>query len=93
MKKFFTVIRQGKIDEVKSILERKSEVISSISTPPPQKDRGGETNRQMYVDDFVPQEDRIDEFTVRGRTITHVIKGDEDFTKNMREIMRKYYID
>lgn len=40
MKKFFTLIRQGNLEEVKSILERKPEVINSIATPPPKKDIG-----------------------------------------------------
>lgn len=53
----------------------------------------GGTNREMYVDDFVPREDKVEEITVRGKTYSHVAKGDIDHTAEMRKIIRKYYIN
>lgn len=49
------------------------------------------TNREMYVNDFVPQEDKVCEINVRGKTYKHVFKGDEDDTLEMRKIIREYY--
>ena len=40
MKKLFTAIRQGKIEEVKSIIERKPELVNCVSGPLPKKDHG-----------------------------------------------------
>lgn len=40
MKKLFTVIRQGKLDEVKSIIEKKPELVNCISGALPKKDHG-----------------------------------------------------
>lgn len=40
MKKLFKAIRQGAFDEVKEIIEKNPEAISSVSTPPPKKDMG-----------------------------------------------------
>ncbi len=40
MKKLFTLIRQGKTDEVAAILDRKPELIACTATAPPKKDNG-----------------------------------------------------
>lgn len=40
MKKLFTLIRQGKRDEVEAILEKKPELISCTAVAPPKKDNG-----------------------------------------------------
>lgn len=40
MKKLFTLIRQGKRDEVAALLDRKPELISCTATAPPKKDNG-----------------------------------------------------
>lgn len=40
MKKLFTVIRQGKLDEVKRIIEKKPELVNCISGVLPKKDHG-----------------------------------------------------
>lgn len=40
MKKLFTAIRQGKVDEVAAILDRKPELISCLAKAPPKKDDG-----------------------------------------------------
>ena len=40
MKKLFTLIRQGKLDEVKSIIEKKPELVNCISGALPKKDHG-----------------------------------------------------
>ena len=40
MKKLFTVIRQGKLDEVKTIVERKPELVNCVSGALPKKDHG-----------------------------------------------------
>lgn len=40
MKKLFTVIRQGKLDEVKAIIEKKPELVNCVSGPLPKKDHG-----------------------------------------------------
>ena len=40
MKKLFTMIRQGKLEEVAALLDRKPELISCTATAPPKKDDG-----------------------------------------------------
>lgn len=40
MKKLFTVIRQGKLDEVKRIIEKKPELVNCVSGALPKKDHG-----------------------------------------------------
>ncbi|MGN0514260.1 MAG: ankyrin repeat domain-containing protein [Lachnospiraceae bacterium] len=40
MKKLFTVIRQGKLDEVKNIIEKKPELVNCVAGPLPKKDHG-----------------------------------------------------
>ena len=40
MKKLFTVIRQGKLDEVKRIIEQKSNLVNCVSGVLPKKDHG-----------------------------------------------------
>ncbi len=40
MKKLFTVIRQGKLDEVEAIIEKKPELVNCVSGPLPKKDHG-----------------------------------------------------
>ena len=40
MKKLFTSIRQGKLDEVAAILDKKPELISCLAKAPPKKDDG-----------------------------------------------------
>lgn len=40
MKKLFTVIRQGKLEEVKTILEKKPELVNCVSGELPKKDHG-----------------------------------------------------
>ena len=40
MKKLFTVIRQGNLDEVVRTLDKKPELIACLAKAPPKKDRG-----------------------------------------------------
>lgn len=40
MKKLFKAIRHNDTDEVKAIIEKKTELIACVSTPPPKKDAG-----------------------------------------------------
>lgn len=40
MKKLFTAIRQGKLDEVKSMIEKKPELVNCVSGALPKKDHG-----------------------------------------------------
>ncbi len=40
MKKLFKAIRQSDLDEVKAILEKNPEAVSSVASPPPKKDIG-----------------------------------------------------
>ncbi len=40
MKKLFTAIRQGKLDEVAAILDKKPELIACLAKAPPKKDDG-----------------------------------------------------
>lgn len=40
MKKLFTAIRQGKLDEVTAILDKKPELIACLAKAPPKKDDG-----------------------------------------------------
>lgn len=40
MKKLFVCIRQGKVDEVAAILDKKPDLISCLAKAPPKKDDG-----------------------------------------------------
>lgn len=40
MKKLFKAIRQGKLDEVAMILDKKTDLISCLAKAPPKKDDG-----------------------------------------------------
>ena len=40
MKKLFKAIRQEKLEEVKSIIEKNPELVNCVATPPPKKDNG-----------------------------------------------------
>lgn len=50
----------------------------------------GETNRELFLDEFVPVPDTVQEITIRGKTSTTVIKGDIDRTAHTRAVMREY---
>lgn len=50
----------------------------------------GETNRELFLDEFKAQPDTVQTVTLRGRTATSVIKGDEDRTAHTRKVMREY---
>jgi len=50
----------------------------------------GETNRELFLDEFIPQPDVTREFTIRGKHYSSVIKGGEDRTAHTRKIMREY---
>lgn len=50
----------------------------------------GETNRELFLDEFTAVPDKVQEFTLHGRTTTSVIKGDEDRTAHTRKVMREY---
>lgn len=50
----------------------------------------GETNRELFLDDFVPVPDKIQELTIRGKTSTTVYKGDIDRTAHTRAVMQAY---
>lgn len=50
----------------------------------------GESNRARYLDDFVPKPDLVQEYTVQGRAMSTVIKGDVDRTAQMRKVMQEY---
>lgn len=50
-----------------------------------------ETNRERYLDDFVPEPDVEREYTLKGRVFKTVVKGDVDRTQHMRAIMQKYW--
>ncbi|MDE6733020.1 MAG: ankyrin repeat domain-containing protein [Oscillospiraceae bacterium] len=50
----------------------------------------GEPNRVRYIDDFVPQEDVTQTYTIRGREYTSVIKGNVDKTAHTRAVIQKY---
>ena len=40
MKKLFKAIRQGNLEEVKAIIEKKPALVNCVATPPPKKDNG-----------------------------------------------------
>lgn len=40
MKKLFTAIRKGDLETVRTVLEKKSELLYCVATPPPKKDAG-----------------------------------------------------
>lgn len=51
----------------------------------------GETNRAVFLDDFVPKEDRPYETVIQGKTFTGVIKGDVDHCKVIRAVLQEYF--
>lgn len=53
----------------------------------------GELNKIRYLDDFIPTEDQVQEFTIRGKKHTSVIKGDIDRTAHTRAVMQAYCRD
>jgi len=77
MKKLFTVIRQGKLDEVKAIIEKKPELVNCVAwahrghyaEPYP-----GPSNKSMYIDEFVPGDET-----------------DTDKNKELRAFMQAYF--
>lgn len=50
----------------------------------------GETNRELFLDEFTAKPDKVQELTLRGRTSTVIVKGDEDQTAHTRKVMREY---
>lgn len=50
----------------------------------------GETNHELFLDGFIAQPDTTQTITLRGKTTTSVIKGDEDRTAHTRKVMREY---
>lgn len=50
----------------------------------------GETNRELFLDEFTAKPDKVQELTLRGRTSTVIVKGDEDRTAHTRKVMREY---
>lgn len=55
------------------------------------KGRDSKTNRAVFLDDFVPKEDRPYETVIRGKTFTGVIKGDVDHCKVIRAVLQEYF--
>lgn len=53
----------------------------------------GELNKVRYLDDFIPIEDQVQEFTIRGKKHTSVIKGDMDRTAHTRAVLQAYCKD
>lgn len=50
----------------------------------------GETNRELFLDEFAAKPDSLQEITVRGRTSSVVIDGSKDKTAHTRKVMREY---
>lgn len=50
----------------------------------------GESNRVRYLEDFVPAPDTVQEYTVQGKTMSTVIKGNIDRTAHTRKVMQAY---
>lgn len=50
----------------------------------------GETNRELFLDEFAAKPDSIQEITLRGRTSSVIINGSEDQTAHTRKVMREY---
>lgn len=50
-----------------------------------------ESNRELYVDDFVPKPDKVQTVVFRGKEEKTVIKGDVDRTAKIREFMKNYF--
>lgn len=50
----------------------------------------GETNRELFLNEFVPVPDKVQELTLRGKKSSVIIKGDEDKTAHTRKVMREY---
>lgn len=51
------------------------------------------TNRVLFIDDFIPQKDVIENFTIRGKAYSSVRKGDVDLTAHTRSVIQKYIKD
>lgn len=49
-----------------------------------------ESNRARYLDEFVPKEDLVQTYTIRGKEYRTVIKGDVDRTARTRAFLRRY---
>lgn len=49
-----------------------------------------ESNKKRYLDDFVPKEDIVQTYTIRGQKHETVIKGDIDRTSHTRAVMQAY---
>ena len=50
----------------------------------------GEPNRVRYIDDFIPREDITQQYPIRGKEYTTVIKGDIDRTAHTRAVIQRY---
>lgn len=50
-----------------------------------------ESNKVRYLDDFVPGDDVVQEYTIRGKKHKSVIQGDLDETAHTRAVMQRYY--
>lgn len=42
---------------------------------------------KIYLDDFIPTEEQMEEFTIRGKKHTSVIKGDMGRTAHTRAVL------
>lgn len=51
----------------------------------------GSTNRQTYLDDFIPREDKPYKYEFRGKTYQGVTKGDLDWHKDIRAALKEYF--
>ena len=65
----------------------------AVSSHYPPADEPEMENRSLFIDDFVPKEDVIREFTLRGKKHTSVQKGDTDRTAHTRAVIQKYVKD
>ena len=89
---------QGGIDTYQTAKKRLFEILDLLKKYGANFDKwfeskiwNGKTHRALYIEDFVPKEDRPYEDVIRGKTVTRVIKGDIDHYKDIRTALQEYF--
>lgn len=75
MKKLFKAIRQENLEEVKSIIEKKPELVNCVATPPPKKDNG---QSPLQVAIKIGAFDIIDYLIENNADVNFMEKEDDD---------------
>ena len=75
MKKLFKAIRQENLEEVKSIIEKKPQLVNCVATPPPKKDNG---QSPLQVAIKISALEIIDYLIVNGADVNFMEAEDDD---------------